>query len=768
MVNLKANRKNNNGSTLLTVVTVSCFAAILIAAVLGFVARAHKNAYHNYNSEQAYYIATSALDSIHDYLEKDGADYTTLLDMAGANGGAGSNGVVKLGDLTMDDVVPGGECTVSVKYMGTAYIRVSVTGRCNGQEETINAYYSVISNSVPAQIDNAIYASNDITFALSATNAGSITSNGSYETSNNSKSNGSIVTDGDFLVKTSYTWTDDPNGCGSFVVVGGNFLNNNSGTTFYPGYSKVLTQNVSEFITVEGGFMPIQSMSIGTAVKVMDVYANTVYLGGAKTTSTHYKTGYPGPNSMSLTMFGNMYCYKYENASHPLHGHDDDGDFIVTNNATSLDLTGDLFVEGDIVNESNHNIRINGTLFIADDTTITTPTQYPIICNSISYSSNNAGKVLQMIQNKKIRIPKTPGGSDYYSASEFQTLMNSTNDDDKAKLSTIVRTDAIVHTASNHRNYKPSTDYNDYKREYENTSDFVNNNAVIKNLYQQALVTSTNNITNFTSGAGNDANVGLDFSYVVNKNYCYIGPAHFEQIRGKDVLIDMTKFTGDCVVVIDCNNQSRTLEDMNILIKNGVKKVDGTEITAPEGFCYIIVKYDDNASTTNTLNFKWCNIYDYCTYQHVVKGGKAINLTSYVGGEDEIINEIYNNVVYTPNLVRNYVMVDAGDKIAFPQDSNNYMMEAILYAPGVNVDDSGNGNNQHKYLFDAATPTTVSGFGTDGTKRVAFLGAMICNSFNSSSNTFAVAFSAPAPGSGVGSSGSSGRTEVRFSHYESR
>lgn len=768
MANLKANRKNNQGATLLTVITVSCFAAILIAAVLGFVARAHRNAYHNYSSEQAYYIATSALGSIHDYLEKDGSDYTTLLNMAAANSGSGSEGVVKLGDLDMDDIIPGGECTVSVKYMGTAYIKVSVTGKCNGQEKTVNAYYTVTQNSVPAEIDNAIYASNNITFALSATNAGAITSNGAYETSNNSQSNGSIITDGDFLVKTAYTWTDDPDGCGSFIVVGGNFLNDNSGTTFYPGYSKVLTQNASEFISVEGGFMPRQSMSVGTNEKVMDIYANTVYLGGVKATNTHYKSGYQGPNSMSLTMYGNMYCYKYEDAANPLYDHTDDGDFIVNNDATSMTLTGDLYVEGDIVNTSNHAIRINGTLYLSETSSITTPAGKPIICEAVSCSNNTPGNVISLINNGKIKIPKSSGAEVYYTAAEIQALANSTNAADQETIANIVKTDGIVHVSATSRNYKPSTDYEDYKRDYESTKDFVEGNNTVKNLYNSALGSTANAITNFTAGAYEDTNLGLTFNYVVNKSYCYIGPAHFESIRGKNILVDMTKFTGDSVIVIDCGNESRTLESVNLIIKNGVKNNQGVLTQNPEGFCYIIVRYDNDDDTTNTLNFKWVNIYDYCTYQNVVVGGKAINLTSYPGADDTIVNNIHNAKVYTPNLVRNYLMVQEGDKIAFTQNSNEYMMEAILYAPGVNVDDAGNGSNQHYYLFDASAPETVSKFGSTGEKRVMFLGAMICESFKSESNTFAVAFSAPAPGSGVGSSGSVNQTEVKFSHYESR
>ncbi len=771
MAETKQSRNSNKrGSTLLTVVTVSSFAAILIAAVLGFVSRAHKNAYDNHNSEQAYYIATSALDSIHDYLEKDGSDYTTLLSMAGANGGAGSNGTVKLGDLNMEDVIPGSECTVNVSYMGTAYIKVAVTGTCNGQSKTINAYYSVVTNSVPAQIDNAIYAEGDITFSLSAESAGAVTSQGNYKTSNNSKASGSIVTDGDFIVDTSYTWTDDPDGCGSFIVAGGNFYNNNSGTTFYPSFTKNEFQNTSEFIAIKGGFVPMQSMSIGTAAKVMDLYANSVYLGGAKSGDTFYKSGIGGVNSMSLVMFGNMYCYKIENSADPNFGHTDDGDFIVNNDATSLKLKGDMFVEGDIRAMTNHEVRITGTLYISDTTTITTMNNRGVICDSISYSTNTAAKVLDMIKNNKIRIPKYKDNAscnEFYTAAEFETLMNSTLDADKARIAEIVKTDAIVHTVSNNRNYMPSTDYNDYKRDYQSTKEFVENTATIKNLYNSALSTTTNKLNNFKlSSEMNDSELGLNFKYVINDNYCLVDNADLSQSQNSNILVDMTQFTGDCVIVVNTENGTNGFSNVNLIVKNEVRNDDGSVAQAGEGFCYIILAYDNDDSTSSELTMNKVNIYDYYTYKNVIKGGKAINLTTYIGANDEVINSITTDKVWTPSLGRTYLMANVGDSVNFNQNTSNNLCEAILYAPGVTIYDAGCGNSNLQYLFDATKPDEVKKFTSD--KRVSFLGAMVCANYVGSSNTFAVAFSAPAPGSGVGASGSANKTLVTFSHYESR
>lgn len=766
MTKFKSNKDSNKkGSTLLTVVVVSCFAAILIAAVLGFVQRAHKNAFINYNSEQAYYIATSALDSIHDYLEKDGADYTTLLDMAKANGGAGSNGTIKLGDNTIEDIIPGGECTMSVSYMGSAYIKVAVTGKCNGQEKTINAYYSVVDNSVPAQIDNAIYANANITFQLSAENAGSITTKGDYQTSNDPHSKGSIITDGDFLVRTQYTWTDDPDGCGSFVVVGGSF-NNNNPTKFLPSYSKVIEQNVSEYISIEDAFIPAAEYQMGTEAKVMDMYANTAYIGGVSGGDHYYDAKYT-KNDCQVKIFGNLYCYKIENSADDDFGHTDDGDLIINGNSSSLNVTGNVFVEGDIVNRTQGNDRlvIKGTLFLSDDSEITTDA--PIVCDAISYTTNTPAKVKDLISAGKVRIPKVPGGNDYYSATEFDTLISNAATDDaaKARLEEIVKNEAIIHTVSNSRNYKPSTDYNDYKRDYQTTAEFVENTDTVKNLYQNALVTGTHKISNFEQKL-NDSYTGIEFDYVVNEKYCLIDNSQIDSIRGKEILVDMTQFTGDCVIVINTDNQSRTLEDVDIIVKNQIRNDDGSIATEAEGFCYIILAYDNDEDTTSTLQLKWVNIYDYCTYKNVVLDNKAINLSSYVGADDEVINDINTNQVYTPSLGRIYLMLNEGDRLDFPQNSSQYLIEAVLYAPGVDVTSVGSGHNGYNYVFDATKPDVISKFTNN--KYVAFLGAMICNTYKDTSNTFAVAFSAPAPGSGVGASGSASKTKITFSHYESR
>lgn len=199
---------NRQGAVLLTVITVACFAAVLLTAIISFVNRSHTNAYNNYNSEQAYYIASSALGSIHDYFEADG-DYSTLLAMADDNSGTGTTGTIKLGDNDISSLIPGGDCKVAVTWMGDAYIRVSVTGTCNGQYETLNAYYAVTPMNKPVKIKNALYAHSDSTFTMAASGQGAISTAGdiSLAGGNGADFRGTLACGGDFFIENKLYWS---------------------------------------------------------------------------------------------------------------------------------------------------------------------------------------------------------------------------------------------------------------------------------------------------------------------------------------------------------------------------------------------------------------------------------------------------------------------------------------------------------------------------------------------------------------------------------
>lgn len=770
--NHSGHKSNRQGAVLMTVLTVACFAAILLTAVITFVKRAHTNAYNNYNSEQAYYIASSALGSIHDYFEEADGKYTKLIDMANANGKTGTDGTITLGDVAMSELVPGGDCTVNVSYMGdNAYIRVSVTGYCNGQCETINAYYTINNNSKPANIDNALYCNGESNFAMSCSSTGSITTGKDFVAqSNNSSATGTIVTGGNFATRTTYHWTNDPNNtANSYIVAKGNFYINNSGCSFLPTLAKN-EDNKAQFISIGGAFAPIQSVKIGTdSVKQMDLYCNACYLGGMDSSDPHYLSG-DGKNSMSLEMYGNMYCYKDD----AYVGKPENGSFIIHNDATGMSLYGNLYVEGIIKLETNHNVNVYGTLYIDPlNTTITTNSGHPITVDAISGNGLNATQVAQWINNGSLRIRKTPGvDGTYVTATDVTT-------DTEGKY---VKQEAINHGTATSRSYKPEVDFDNYKREYENTADFLNNKDTVKALYNSA---ASKPISDYATSL-TDSNLGITFTHVVTDS-CYIDTNSFPEPGGHTyyVLVDVDSAGKDVVLRLKPGVQwdgsnGISLENVVFVVKNGKPDSDGKIPASVKSFCYIIA---EDSSSTMTVSLSKTIVVDYYTYKNVIKEGKAINLTTYLDDDGNIQNYIsansgytYNGSdygVYTPMPTRTYIMANEGDTITMGNQTQNsdevpLVCEAVVYAPNATIESSGYGSDKWVFLKDVNSTALGMLSDINSDTRLACLGALICETFNGNSNTFGVSFVPPAPGSGVGASSSESTTKVEFSHYESR
>ena len=59
-------RSNKDGSVLLAVITIMSFAAVLSATAFSFVQQASNQSYRNYNEKQAYYTASTCLETFVD------------------------------------------------------------------------------------------------------------------------------------------------------------------------------------------------------------------------------------------------------------------------------------------------------------------------------------------------------------------------------------------------------------------------------------------------------------------------------------------------------------------------------------------------------------------------------------------------------------------------------------------------------------------------------------------------------------------------------
>lgn len=808
-VNERKRSSNRSGAVLLTVLTVACFAAVLLTAVISFVNRAHTNAYNNYNSEQAYYIASSALGSIHDYFEKDGMDYTTLLDMADANSGNGSQGTLKLQDgsgvYDLENLIPGSDCSVSVTRSGQGYIKVSVTGYCLGQAETINAYYSIMGLTNPATIDNVLYSNGSTGFGQSASSVGSLTTRSSYNTSNNATAAGSVITGADFNVLTTYKWQTDPNNkAGSFVIAGHNFYINDGGDCTFEPANRKNDDNTSQYISVGGMFSPDKPITIGLAganEQYMDLYCSTVNLTG----------------NSRLTTYGNVYCYKLSDADwDKVHAHtdlsdyeknrcalqvstawdntlnknvvtgiitpltkDENGDFIVYGSSNGFEINGDLYVEGDIriMDGNDKPYSVNGTLYVDSATTISS-SKSPIICNAISGAGLDEETIYKWIDDGVLRIRMTAGSNNYWTVAQLRAMF-------PANRVQYIKKDGIVKGTVTSRNYKPSTDFGNYERNYESTEDFLAGNVEVKQKLDVAFnmpvgghAASSDNL--FAANVTDDE-LGMHFDYVIPSADV---PTSSCQLTGsydqKNILIDMNKVTGDFVVELD---KSLSFSNgVNIVIKNGEfdentgKWVPGKE---PDGFCYFIYDQDEPNMTLNGT----VSVFDYYTYKYFMKEQYALNLTSKVNSDDgSIENYIFQKKdgspykdaggntygVYTPQPCRTYLMLKNGDTFNTGDIVGNCCgpLELIFYAPDGALNSSAFGLQTGKYY--RGNGTTIEGLSALGTDaRLGILGAIIDEKFTGH-NTFGVEFVAPAPGSGVGTSGSESTTEIKFDHYESR
>lgn len=794
MANNSKRNSNRAGAVLITVLTVACFAAILLTAVLTFVKRAHTNAFNNYNSEQAYYIASSALGSVHDYFEQEKTqNYPTLVSYAEA----GTEGTITLGNDAISSLIPGGDCKVNISKVNEGYIRLSVTGYYNGQAETINAYYAVTPGQKAPGINNALYSDGGAGFGSAATSSGSVTMRGDYVATNDSTGAGSIITGHDFDVLTAFYWGNDPNGtANSYIVVGHNFNYNNGLLDINPTHPKN-NDNVSQFISVAGAFNMRLGATIGRAGQEFDVYCST-----ANIAATNH-----------VNMYGNLYVYKLDDFAE-IHNascgctttEDQNGDLNFTN-AGRFELFGDAFVEGDIsINGGGECHIIHGTLYISPETTITGPASITtdgasITCDYISGEGLTNDKVREWIQKKYLKI---------------NGVSNAATDEELAGK---VLTDPINHGSSSSRNSKPVTSFDNYENDYPSTDEFLANpkNLDVYNAYVSAGLT---NIESFRRTTGEqpheknntrvpDSEIGVSFDYIIDSgNGCYIDNSDCTIGRSDHynyVLIDMDKIDGNFVVRLRGSNIN--LNYTYFIIKNGVRDTNGDFITQPDKFCYFIVE-DRSGTDGSFISMSKSTIIDYNTFKYVFKDNRALDISATYDPNTGDLTEANDKTapsgfkyklndtsyvdfgVYTPNAERIYFLLRENDELFTGEDGTTnddglpLVMEGIVYGPG---NDNGPGAYVHgmgkgmswevnKSGNQVKMPLVLKNNSSDEVEvlnkykdcRLAFIGAVICGSFKDERENFWVSFIPPAPGAGVGDGGSEDVGTVTFSHYESR
>ncbi len=822
----KKQRGNNDGAVLLTVLTVACFAAILLTAVLSFVGRAHTNAYNNYNSEQAYYIASSALGSIHDYFEEADGSYTKLLEMANANSNAGTTGTLKFSDgsdtIEMSELVKDSNCTVKVSRMGDGYIKLSVTGYCRGQAETINAYYTVEEAKSLGGIDNALYCDGLATFDKKVSSAGPLTTRKDYFVQNSTNGNGTIITGKDFRVMAAgYYWKSEPGKqAKNYIIVSHNFrTEDGAGADFIPLSTKQ-NDNTTQYIAIGGQFQIIGATHIGEEGREMDVYCSNVSLQ----CKSEYKS------------YGNIYCYKLtQDEFDKVHEHsegageietgdnpltvENSGDFTFNAHAAT-EINGDVYVEGNvIINDHAQSQTINGDLHlgagsrIIDNTSNETNRMFLIGVKHLYVTDMTYRDVAELLQKGTIifkeRIKQDNGSyveNILLDDSTAKTLADKSDSEIEETLKDLVTIQGFSHDVPTSREYKPDTSFETYQRDYEITEEYLKKHTEIKSAYESA----TDDITKYYVGAApghpamHDYDIDLDIGYYIHdpSSYsCILSDLNANEAgnetnkRASVVLIDLNAIGHDYVIKLKPDGLSNVVnltgasdqKPALILVKNGERNLTtGEWIKQPEHNLYVIA--DDGASgTTIKVDTEKFGVMDYYTYYYVIKNKYAINLTSYIDNNNGtqqgymFVNESESTYkdksgtvhgIYTPPLTRNYLMINPGDVLSL-KNTCSVFLECVVYAPKAEIDSTlVYGYDGAFFLKDSSEETlrTLHEAINDSSTRdsnLCCLGAMICDKFTGQ-ETFGVSFFPPCPDAGLGGSKTTSDTEIKFSHYESR
>lgn len=816
----KKQRSNNDGAVLLTVLTVACFAAILLTAVLSFVGRAHTNAYNNYNSEQAYYIASSALGSIHDYFEEADGSYTQLMNMATANGNAGTSGTLKFSGSSdnkeISDLISDSNCTVKVSRMGDGYIKVAVTGYCRGQAETINAYYTVEEEKSNGNIDNALYSDGSTSLDVCASSSGPFTSRDSYNIRNNTVATGTVVAGFNFVTNANYTWkSDTTKNAKNYVIVGHNCLLNNP-VNFLPKDKKTADgttpDNTSQFIAVGGMFSvvngPTQIGDIGG--KEMDVYCNNFSMS----------------SNSAYTQYGNIYCYKMTEDEfkkvHSLQTTDltknpcDCGTLDMSKNGkftlkpeSNFIVDGSVYIDGefDFAAKPQHETKISGDLYLGADTKIiyNESTFYNGTQSNVNFSARLTITKLHApgLTYKDVATLVKHGVIRFEGTTEDWAKNIDPNAGDTV-LSPILSPYFDTVTFSNNvptsREAKPQTDFIDgnYQKSYEPTADYLSKHIEVKTAFEVAANDPTKfDIKNyFVTGGHTESDLNnTSFDYYIDHsndgvNACVLSGlngANRNSGQGATIFVDLDKIGADFVIVLKPQwGNSLTFEqnqgNPTIVVKNGEMDENGEWTKKPEHNLYIITAKDDAGYKITGQKF---GIFDYYTYKYVCIERRAINIASYIengeqkgrvfasAADNEFTDKSGTAVgVYTPMPTRTYFMLyNDKDELHLEQgeDGTPIFIEATIYAPKslIEIPDSY-GSKQVYLLKDPDSKKVTFLDDADGTNaRLSCLGAIVCSQFKCG-NQFGVSFVPPSPDAGIGGGSSSGGTKIEFSHYESR
>lgn len=559
-------RSNEDGSVLLAVLTIMTFAALLTATAFSFVRQASNQSFSNVNEKQAYYTASTCLETFVDSILTPGNPYWDDFMEVAESGGT---------SLPID-IEGMGTCAISVeKPSGMGYIKVVATAEVNGKKDSVACYLK--ANTIPktADFSNAIELTGSGSAGYNNLNvigdmAGSNNTNldmvysfdnqptiygtffqyGTIENHNHLYFKDSVTGEGTSLTATEYI-----NFSRNDTTIQSNIKKENNSNSNFVNAGKVFTTNATH--TTLGADSAIDP-STGIKIADIDLFAGGVVFGlqneassntaGSKLVARKYsylstnsgmQVNFGGGNG--YVQYGNIYCYD--------NGSEMGGDMVVDSSSFKVDIKGDVFVEGDLYIATGAEFKVTGNLYVLG--TITGTPQVSVDADRLT-----AGQLTGMIYCSS------------YGGANFSL------------------DDATFQSIKTLRGATPTLEYEGTKYVYYPEDILLSSDANVSTISDKykAVVTSpdTYSLSTYSGGTYD----GVTFDKIVTGS-CYIRQSDLNSYGGAmSILIRVTDASGDIVIVME--DGLNFMNGKKILVKNDTK-VHETSKTMSPSFCYFTV-----------------------------------------------------------------------------------------------------------------------------------------------------------------------------------
>lgn len=385
---------NQDGSVLLAVLTIMTFASLVAATAFSFVRQASERSIENVREKQAYYTASTCLETFMDsVLTPDNPNWDSFELIAEAGGVSEP--------IDLDGM---GTCVIKVEK-GTGYIKVISTATLNnGEEDTVACFLRSVNEPGESPLKNAIelkgtsdayYDNLNVLGNVVGTN--DTNENMVYKLGNEAKIYGkyqqygtvvahnmisfknSVSDEGVSLTASKYVYLvqNEPSIISEIAKQNDNTSNYvNAGNTFVTDATHVkLGKNSSYDPTTGVRTGDVDLFAPGVVLGLKDMVTSNTYFSRlvamrlttlssvTSTLVTQFGTG------NSYVQYGNVYCFAAGGAN---TGGDTNaelaGNFVVDmGSGMTVEIHGDVYIEGNLYIAPGCSFKVYGNLYVLGD-----------------------------------------------------------------------------------------------------------------------------------------------------------------------------------------------------------------------------------------------------------------------------------------------------------------------------------------------------------------------------------------------------------------